>query len=81
MSDIMIQSLNSKSTETRCLELVQKLNELPSHEAESILNQMEALIAEKSKPRQYGRKMIPVIKTEHEIKQEIIVKVDPDDFE
>jgi len=80
MSDIMIQSLNLKSTETRCLELVQKLNELPSHEAESILNQMEALIADKLKPRQYGRKKIPVIKTER-IKQEIIVKVDPDDFE
>ena len=55
MSAIKFQSL-SKSTETRGLELVQKLNELPSHEAESILNQMEALIADKLKPRQYKRK-------------------------
>jgi len=70
------------STETRGLELVQRLNKLPSHEAESILNQLEALIDEKStKPRQYaGRRISPVIMAE-QIKQEVIVKVDPDDFE
>ena len=39
----------------------------------------EALIAEKSTPRQHGRKITPVIMTE-QIKQEIIVKVNPDDF-
>ena len=68
------------STETRGLELVQRLNKLPSHEAESILNQLEALIDEKSTPRQYGRKISPVIMAD-QIKQEVIVKVDPDDLE
>ena len=69
------------SNDLRCHELAQKLNKLPSHEAESILNQMEALIDEKStKPRQYGKRITPVIMAD-QIKQEVIVKVDPDDFE
>ena len=42
---------------------------------------MEKLIDEKStKPRQYGRKISPVIMAD-QIKQEVIVKVDPDDLE
>ena len=40
----------------------------------------EALIAEKSTYRQYGRKITPGVMAE-QIKREVVVKVDPGDFQ
>jgi hypothetical protein len=40
--------MSPKSTQKRCRELAQRLCKLPSKEAEPILDQLEALIAEKS---------------------------------
>ena len=37
-------------------------------------------LLKKSTPRQYGRKITPVVMAK-QIKQEVILKVDPDDFE